>query len=389
MGLRVLHLIDSGGLYGAERMLLTLAEEQVRQGLDPIILSAGEPGIEDKAIEAEARRLGLPVIPWRMRPGLNLRAAREIIQWAVRKNIQIFHSHGYKFNVLIGAWPKTWRGGISLVTTLHGYVKAPPWTRIALYEFLDRIALRNVDCLVPVAENTRQSLPSSIAQSRRCILVPNGIEKRAPQPSRLPMQVNEFLCRHEVAFAVVGRFSREKGLDSLILSVARSNGRLAHVGFVLIGDGPLRPELQAQIVDAGLERQFLMPGYFSNVPAMLPHFDGLLMPSRTEGFPITMLEALRARLPIIATAVGSLPSVLGGVPSARLIQAPVNPDELIAAIEEFVTHRPDDAALDQGVERFEKSYTAERMAASYLEVYQQFRHGRRQNPRSPCVGGAA
>ena len=74
MGMKVLHLIDSGGLYGAEKMLLSLVQEQVSQGLEPMILSAGEPGIDVKPIETEAKRKGLPLTPWRMSPGLNLKS---------------------------------------------------------------------------------------------------------------------------------------------------------------------------------------------------------------------------------------------------------------------------------------------------------------------------
>lgn len=389
MGLRVLHLIDSGGLYGAERMLLTLVQEQLRQGLEPTILSAGEAAIEEKAIEAEARRLGLPVVQWRMKPGLNLREARKIIHWAVRHNTQIFHAHGYKFNILLGGWPKKLRGGIPLVSTLHGYVKASPWTRIGLYEVLDRIALRQVDRVVLVDKSMRTLMPQSIAQSGRCIWVPNGIEELPPKPDSLPIEVEDFVGSHKATFAVVGRFSEEKGLDRLVLAVANSSGRLDDVGFVLIGDGPVRAKLQRQIADAGLERQFLMPGYFSNVAAMLPHFHGLLMPSRTEGLPITILEALRARLPIVATAVGSLPSILGPLSSARLLQPSANPDELIAAIEEFATDGPDDAARARGFELFARSYTASRMAALYLEVYQQLFCRHEQDLNSAASGGSA
>jgi hypothetical protein len=125
-GLRVLHLIDSGGLYGAERMLLALVAEQIRQGLAPMILSAGDPGIDDKPLETEARRLGLPVTAWRMRPGLNLREAWRIATWARSGRYQVLHAHGYKFNILLALLPRRVRGRDSVfVTTLHGYVRAP------------------------------------------------------------------------------------------------------------------------------------------------------------------------------------------------------------------------------------------------------------------------
>lgn len=104
--MKILHLIDSGGLYGAERMLLTLVGEQVARGLSPLILSVGESAADDKPLEVEARRLGLPVKAWRMAPGFNLRESWSIIRWARREQYQLMHSHGYKFNVLMGIWPE-------------------------------------------------------------------------------------------------------------------------------------------------------------------------------------------------------------------------------------------------------------------------------------------
>ncbi len=88
MSLRVLHMIDSGGLYGAENMLLDLVEEQQRQGLQPLILSAGTPDIEEKPLEVQARRRGLPVEPFRMRAGLNFRKGMELLRFAQREEIR-------------------------------------------------------------------------------------------------------------------------------------------------------------------------------------------------------------------------------------------------------------------------------------------------------------
>lgn len=66
MTIKVLHLIDSGGLYGAEMMLLNLVEEQLRIGMKPLIISAGVPDQKEKAIEVEAKNRKLPVKTIRM-----------------------------------------------------------------------------------------------------------------------------------------------------------------------------------------------------------------------------------------------------------------------------------------------------------------------------------
>ena len=132
MGLKVLHLIDSGGLYGAEKMLLSLVKEQLKTGLEPMILSAGELDVIEKPIEAEAKRLGLPVIPWRMKPGLNLKESFKILRWAKKNRYDLLHSHGFKFNVLLGIYPERVRK-IPMIATLHGYVYAPRFSKLWFY----------------------------------------------------------------------------------------------------------------------------------------------------------------------------------------------------------------------------------------------------------------
>ena len=145
--IKVLHLIDSGGLYGAEKMLLALVSEQIKHGIEPMIFSVGEPGIGPKPLEVEASRSGLPVTPWRMKPGFNLMEALKIMRWATDHDYSLLHSHGYKFDILFGLLPIKIRG-LPIISTVHGYVKAKFPRKIWFYELLDRIALRSVDHVI-------------------------------------------------------------------------------------------------------------------------------------------------------------------------------------------------------------------------------------------------
>ena len=369
-GLRVLHLIDSGGLYGAERMLLALVAEQLRQGLVPMILSAGEPGIDAKPLEAEARRLGLPVTVWRMRPGLNLREARRIAAWSREGGYRVLHAHGYKFNILLALLPRRVRGRDSvLVATLHGYVKPPFASWLWAYERLDRLALRRADAVVIVAEGIRQLLPRAIrGDARRCVHIPNGIEADLPEPRDLPSPIAAFVGRHRVNMVAVGRLSREKGLEDLVEAVAAHRDELEDVGFTLLGEGPLRAGLEARIAAQGLQDRFLLPGYLDQVAHVLGQFDALVLPSWTEGLPITVLEALRGGCPVIATTVGELPVLLRGCPSATLVP-PHDPAQLASAIARYANTMPGSAAVAVSREHFLARYVASTMAERYRDLY--------------------
>ena len=89
---KVLHIIDSGGFYGAEIMLLNLMQEQIKQGLEPVIASIGGKNFKEKPVEKQAISRGFKVKKFRMLPGPNLAGALKILGYA-KKTISIFCIH--------------------------------------------------------------------------------------------------------------------------------------------------------------------------------------------------------------------------------------------------------------------------------------------------------
>lgn len=371
--MRVLHLIDSGGLYGAEKMLLTLVSEQMAAGLLPTVLSAGETGIQNKPIEVEARRLGIPVIPWRMNPGFNLKAARDILRWAQSENYQILHSHGYKFNVLMGLWPESIRK-IPLIATLHGYVRAKRFTKAWVYETIDRLILARLRRVVLVSEAMKRQVPEKIARSSKTVVIPNGMsigsirESASSEPAEA---VFGFLSRFDSIVLGVGRLSAEKGFDRLLeaFAVLRQSHEL--LGLIIIGEGKQRAALERQVSDLGLEDFVQLPGYVDEVPAVMKRSDVLCMPSLTEGLPITLLEAMAVGIPIVACDVGEIDYVLGHGAGGRIVRYE-GASQLAGELAAVLDHKD---SVDEQVEwarnRVETDYSANAVMESYLAVYRQ------------------
>ena len=157
MTIKVLHLIDSGGLYGAEMMLLDLVEEQVKSGIKPLILSVGTHEDEKKPIELAAEKRSLPIKAYRMKAGFNLMSGIGVLRFAQKKKFQILHSHGYKFNILLGIIPRFMRK-IPIITTVHGYVHAAYFSKMGMYQYLDRFSLQWLDFVVFVSVLTEQKI---------------------------------------------------------------------------------------------------------------------------------------------------------------------------------------------------------------------------------------
>jgi glycosyltransferase involved in cell wall biosynthesis len=370
MGMKVLHLIDSGGLYGAEKMLLSLVQEQVSQGLEPMILSAGEPGIDEKPIEAEARRKGLPLTPWRMSPGLNLKESWKILKWAQKNNYNLLHSHGFKFNVLLGMYPESLRH-IPMVVTLHGYVHAPRYSKMWLYESLDRFAIRRMRGVVLVGEAMKKELPGKLS-SGHTVVIPNGLdisELQTLSMSSLDEPFKSFFDTHDLVILGIGRLSREKGFDRLLSAFSGFRKEFPTSGLVILGEGRLRQKFEALIEELGIKNDVLMPGYCSKVPVLLRHATALVMPSLTEGLPITLLEAMSLKTPVIASAVGDIPKVLGDGQGGELL-SDVEPATITRALEEAVTNSELSSRKGNwGYEVVRKHYSSEAMADKYRGFY--------------------
>ena len=97
--MKILHIIDSGGLYGAEMVLLNLVAEQIKLGLEPTIASIGEKGIVEKPLETEVIKRGFKLKKFRMQPGPDYMGASKILRFAKQEYFDLMHSHGYEGNI--------------------------------------------------------------------------------------------------------------------------------------------------------------------------------------------------------------------------------------------------------------------------------------------------
>ena len=368
--MKVLHLIDSGGLYGAEKMLLALVAEQNAMGVEATICSVGLPRENEKPIESEANELGLPVISWRMKAGINILGALKILTWAREHGYLVLHSHGYKFNILMALIPRFIRK-LPIVATVHGYVNASRYSKMWIYEMLDQWALKHLD-QVCVVSTPMLSMKFAIPiPNSKLNCITNGISVSL-DVQQMNDDIIEFRNKVSFCFCAIGRLSPEKGFDDLILAFSNlmkiNNSLKSKLGLVILGEGYMEQKLLDLIQNEELSEQVLLAGYQKNAGATLKNFDALVMPSRTEGLPITLLEAMRAKCPIIANKVGGISSVVNE-DSAYLLQDG-DIEQLSLAMENIAKsdleaiQKSEQAFLD-----FKNSFSAGPMAVKYLDVY--------------------
>lgn len=212
-----------------------------------------------------------------------------------------------------------------------------------------------------VSDSVADHLVAHGGDSQRIVVIPNGVDfsRIPPRPIGPPAHPPRLVC--------VGRLSPEKGQDVLLAAFSRYVAEGGEAALDLIGDGVLRPRLEAMIAEAGLGDRVHLRGSLANAGARLAGYDGFILPSHTEGLSLALLEAMGAGLPVVATAVGETPAVLG---MDGVLVPPDDAEALSRAIGAIVS-APDAAVhAARARERVRADYGIETMAARYAACFE-------------------
>jgi glycosyltransferase involved in cell wall biosynthesis len=197
-------------------------------------------------------------------------------------------------------------------------------------------------------------------------LLPNGWGRGAPAFPRDEARQGLALPTGLRLVAWVGRLSREKGADVMIEAVPHLP---EGVSLAMVGDGPERGVLEARAAQLGVSDRIRWLGAVPEAGRYLAAFDAFALSSRTEGTPIALFEAMAARLPIVATAVGGVPDVVTdreailvpsedpealGLALARVFSEPATANRVAAA----ATRLDDQYGVSAWVERHDEVYRA-------------------------------
>jgi len=356
--MKVRHFIDSAGLYGAERILLYLAAEQLKRGLDVKVISYGSPSESEKAIEKEADKLGVPCERWRGRPVKRVLQEARACQGEV-----VFHSHGYKFNIIFAALGMFLRR-VSCVSTVHGYTSDRRFTKLAVYYFLNKVSLRLLDGVAFVSEKSAEESRVAIDGNRR-VLIENGIPDIGGIDSPGKPAVNE-----EAPYILfLGRLSEEKGADILLDAFDTVSQTNLAIELWLAGDGPQRQALESKAAGLECAGRIRFLGYREDARQLLVDARLLVIPSLKEGLPVTLLEAMALGVDVVSTRVGQIPTVMAHEETGYLLDSG-SEEALVKALKHALN-------VNQGTygqrarEVFLNRYTSQAMEQRYRAWYQQ------------------
>jgi len=305
--MRMVHLTASTFFGGPERQLLGLAEA-LRPDVDCrfLLFREGNRGQEFADLLTDRGFDGRIVAEDTPRFRACLRCLTHELEAA---NAGVLFCHGYKANLLGRIAAR--RVGIPAVAVSRGWT----WEsrRVGFYNRLDRLHLKWMDHVVAVSEGQATKVRDCGVLDSRLTVIRNSARLSAFQgPASADSDELRKLFPVPVGRVVLaaGRFSPEKGFDVLIDAAAMVVKQDHRTGFVLFGEGDLRPQLEKQIALRGLADRFLLPGFTHDLDTKYGGADVVALSSYTEGLPNVLLEASAAGVPIVATIVGGVPEVV-------------------------------------------------------------------------------
>jgi glycosyltransferase involved in cell wall biosynthesis len=361
---KVLQLISSGGYYGAENMLLNLCASQEKARCENSLLLFYNVHVPNVEFYERARRRGLSVRMVHCKGRADWRAVRQIEEYIQEDEVDLVHTHGYKADLY--GYLAAWRCHKPVVATCHNWVGGT--AALGIYNHLDRMALKKFNALAAVSDAVAQRLLAFGVPSEKIKTIANGIDVTAFERAQpLPLLKDE----GSIVVGVVARLDLQKGFEYLLRAARELCKMFPGLKIVIAGEGPDRSAIEEMIEQYGLQSSVVLAGQQSNMPAVYAAMDIFVLPSLNEGLPMTVLEAMAASKPVIATRVGAIPSVIRDGENGLLV-APKDSEGLRNAVASLLNDPERRRRLgDQAHTWVSQNYTSEAMALKYREMYEE------------------
>ncbi len=361
--MKVLYVITQADGGGAQKYVLALAKRfhgTIAAGNEASRLFEDAKAVGVKTIELHHLKRSI-------NPIQELLGMRELIQLIRKEQPDIVHLNSTKAGVLgslIKPWVKT-----KIMFTAHGFIfnEPLPFPFKLIAALIEKFASLFRDHIIAVSNADRRSaLRFHICSPEKISTVYNGLppltflaKDEARSQLRLP--------QHTFVFGTIANFYKTKGLDILVQAAALLPKELIEkIQIVVIGDGTEADSLKLKVKSLKLENTFKLTGKIPNAAQYLKVFDTFILPSRKEGFPYALLEAMQAGLPIVATDVGGNREAAG---PAALYCPPENPQELARLMQQIATNPDTRPRLSQAALQQSTLFTEENMLRQTERVY--------------------
>ena len=374
MKTRMIHITGDSKFGGGGIVIMDIARAAAAEGYDVSVLTT-DPVFREKLHGQGTPTVEIDVIRRPIRPVWDFLGMVRLWRYLRKERYDIVHTHTSKAG-FVGRLAARLAGVRIVVHTVHGFAFHEQSGTAAkkVYIVLERLAGHACNLLVTVSEYHRAAAQQlGIGRPGRLIAIPNGIDPNrvAPTNTRDEVRAELGLRPDEIALMTIGRLADQKGIEFALEALSLMEPDLRqNIRLILAGVGPLADYLAGKAVELGVDNVVDFLGFRDDVGNLLAAGDIVLLPSLWEGLSITLLEAMAAEKPIVATTIptnveatrdGSCAVLVPAKDSVALARA----ISMVAADQQI----REDLGRRAG-EIFRESYSTDRMVTAYLNQYQ-------------------
>ena len=366
------HTLQVGGVENLLLALIRLADP--KEFRFTIYAQSVEP------FTSQAAGLGAYLVDWKRWLPSDLRAPFLLANQLRQDKIDIVHCHA-PISAGVGRVAAV-LAGIPAIVSVHlamdQYHGSGLWLRARLgrwlYTRLDAVLNYLLPAnLIYVSEMIRQDqVRKGLAPLKRTMVITPGVDLAIfnQQPASVEIRAGLGVLAEEPVMICVGRLEPQKGQDILL----EACDQLVNLGLSfklwLVGDGPMREALQDQVNGLDLSDRVAFLGFRQDIPRLLASADIFVLPSRYEAAPISVLEALAAGLPVVASSIGEIPHWVTDGVEGRLV--PIgHPAVLATALQDLLQEPQLRAVMSTAARAKGNSFDLKRMACSIYDQYNQ------------------
>jgi len=358
-----------GGLEfgGGERVFLQLAsglKDRYR-----VFVATSTNGL----FTSELNRLGIEVFSVDMSRQLTLKPIYQIKKIIRNNEIDLVHSQGARADFFARSAGRIANAPHILCTVampVEGFEVGP--LRKTIYRFMDGLSERYVEKFIVVSESLKNTLIKERGiPPHRVVRIYNGIEidKYNPKLKKTSFRNNWGIPPAVPIVGAIGRMVWQKGFEFLIKAIPDIVEVTPDTRFLLVGDGPLRPNLENLARKLNVYDRIIFTGFRSDIPDLLSTTDVLAVPSLQEGFPMITLEAMAMAKPVVATQIQGITEQIVDGKEGVLIP-PRNPEALARTVQRLITDKELSARLGRTARsRVEDFFPVAKMIRETEKVY--------------------
>jgi glycosyltransferase involved in cell wall biosynthesis len=363
----VVHYIESTEFGGTEQAVLHILAGLDRRHWRPILFHHPEPGITPLLEGAKNLNVKLREVPRMQSKRALITRLPKFFQELRTTRPSIFHAHLYS--------PVACKDGLiaatlarvpAVVATAQLFVELP------LSRFMyaqQRLVASVIDRYIAVSHDVATRLRQTFRlPARKIDVVHNGIPLTPfNRPAKTGLRAQWLGSREWPVVLTIARLHQQKGHCYLLEAAALVPEAL----FVLAGDGPERAKLEAQAHQLGLSNRVLFLGHRQDIPDLLASCDLFVLPSLFEGLPLSILEAMAANKPVVASAIGGNDEAIIHQETGLLVP-PAKPAALAAAIRTVLSDSHCGQRLAAaGKARVYRQFSAETMVQRVTQIYEE------------------